>query len=136
MILADSSTNYPLLNAFLTILYLFLWILWIFILVRILMDIFRSPDLSGWGKAGWTILIIILPFLGAFIYLIARGGSMHTREVREAQQSQEAFRQYVKQTAAEGGSGTADELAKLAKLRDQGVLTEAEFNAQKAKLLV
>jgi hypothetical protein len=135
VIIAASGTDYPLLNAFLTILYLFLWILWIFILVRILLDIFRSADLSGWGKAGWTILIIILPFLGAFIYLIARGGEMHTREVRDAQQSQDEFRQYVQQTAAEG-TGTADELAKLAQLRDQGVLTEAEFNAQKAKLLV
>jgi hypothetical protein len=135
VIIAASGTDYPLLNAFLTILYLFLWILWIFILVRILTDVFRSSDLGGWGKAGWTILIIILPFLGSFIYLIARGGSMHTREVREAQQSQDAFREYVQQTAAEG-TGTADELAKLAKLRDQGVLSEDEFNAQKAKLLV
>ena len=131
LILAD-QWRFPLLNIFLTMLWFFLWILWIFLLVRIISDVFRSHDLSGWGKAGWTLFIIVLPFLGALMYLIFRGGSMHTREVQQAQNADEALRTYVRQTT---GAGTSDELAKLAALRDQGVLTPEEFAAQKAKLL-
>ncbi len=131
-VLADSQ-NYPLLNLFWTMFIFFIWILWIFLLFRIFIDIFRSRDLGGWGKAGWAIFVIILPFLGVLVYLIARGGSMHERDVKEAQAQQQAFDDYVKQTA--GSANSADELAKLASLRDQGVLSEAEFTAQKAKLL-
>lgn len=128
--LADSS--YPLLNVFWTMLWFFLWILWFFLLFRIFIDIFRSHDLGGWGKALWSIGIIILPFLGVLIYVIARGGGMHERDVKQAQQADEQMRAYVKDAAA---SGPSDEIAKLAALRDQGVLTDEEFNAQKAKLL-
>ncbi len=124
--------NFPLLNVFWTMLWFFLWILWIFLLVRILTDVFRSSDLNGWGKAGWSVFIIILPFFGVLTYLIVRGGSMHTRDVRQAQQSEEAFRSYVQQAAS---GGPSEELTKLAALRDRGVLTEEEFAAQKAKLL-
>jgi Short C-terminal domain/Phospholipase_D-nuclease N-terminal len=130
VILADSS--YPLLNLFWTFLWFFLWIVWLFLLFRIFGDIFRSHDLGGWGKALWSIGIIILPFLGVLIYVIARGGGMHDRDVKQAQQADEAMRAYVKDAA---GSGPSEELTKLAALRDQGVLTDAEFNAQKAKLL-
>jgi hypothetical protein len=129
-ILADSS--YPLLNVFWTMLWFFLWVLWFFLLFRVFGDIFRSHDLGGWGKALWSIGIIILPFLGILIYLIARGGSMHERDVQRAQQADEAMRAYVKDAA---GSAPSDEITKLAALRDQGVLTDAEFTAQKAKLL-
>ena len=131
-ILADSSSSYPLLNVFWTMLWFFLWVLWIFLLFRILTDVFSSHDLGGWSKALWTIFVIFLPFLGVLVYLIARGGSMHTRDVERAQQSEQAFRSYV-QDAATGG--VSEELTKLSALRDQGVLTNAEFNAQKAKLL-
>jgi hypothetical protein len=130
-ILADSS-NYPLLNIFWTMLEFFLWILWFFLLFRVIGDIFRSEDLSGWGKAGWSLLVIIFPFLGVLIYVIARGGDMHKRDVQRAQQADSVMRAYVKEAA---GTGPSDELAKLAALRDQGVLTDEEFNAQKAKLL-
>ena len=126
------SWNYPLANVFLTMLWFFLWILWIFLLIRIFIDIFRSSDLGGWGKAGWTIFVIILPFLGVLVYLIARGSSMQKRDIAQAQQADKAARAYIQQTA---GSGPADELTKLAALRDQGVLTADEFAAQKAKLL-
>ncbi len=126
--------NYPLLNLFWTMLYFFVWIVWIFLLIRIFTDIFRSSDLSGWGKAGWSILIIVLPFLGVLIYLIARGASMHTRDVKQAQANEAAFRSYVQETAATTTS-TAEELNKLAVLKQQGVLTDAEFEAQKSKLL-
>lgn len=130
-VLAD-SWNYPLLNVFLTMLWFFLWILWIYLVIRIFIDIFRSRDLGGWGKAGWTIFVIILPFLGVLVYLIARGGSMQKRDIAEAQQADEEARAYIRQTA---GTGPSDELTKLAALRDQGVLTADEFAAQKAKLL-
>jgi Short C-terminal domain/Phospholipase_D-nuclease N-terminal len=132
--LLAASTSYPLLNAFWTMLYLFIWILWIFLLIRIIMDIFRSEDLGGWGKAGWLIFIIILPFLGVFVYVIARGASMHRRDARQAQATDQAFRSYVQEAAAPAAS-SADEIAKLATLREQGVLTDAEFAAQKEKIL-
>ena len=131
LILADSF-SYPLLNVFWTILELFLWILWFFLLFRIIGDIFRSHDLSGWGKAGWSLLVIIMPFLGVLLYIIVRGGKMHERDVQAAKQNDAAMRAYLQQAV---GSGPSEELAKLAALRDQGVLTEEEFAAQKAKLL-
>jgi hypothetical protein len=126
--------SYPLLDAFWTLLWLFLWIIWIFILFRVIIDIFRSRDLGGWGKALWLIFVIILPFLGVFIYLIARGKEMGQRDAQEAQAQQQQFRAYVQETAAQSSS-PADQLGKLAELRDQGVITQAEFDQQKAKVL-
>jgi hypothetical protein len=113
-------------------LWFFLWIIWIIILFRVIFDIFRSQDLSGWGKAGWLILCIIVPFLGVFIYLIARGGKMQERDFRDAQAQDQAFRAYVQDAA---GGSSADELTKLADLKDKGVITEADFEQQKAKIL-
>lgn len=126
--------HYPLLDTFFTIMWFFLWILWIFLVVRIVFDIFASHDLSGWGKAGWTIFVVLLPFLGVFCYLIARGHSMQDRQRREAQAQDQAFRSYVRD-AAGSGDGSADELQKLADLRDRGVITESEFQQGKAKIL-
>jgi Short C-terminal domain/Phospholipase_D-nuclease N-terminal len=116
-------------------LWIFLFIIWIWLLIVVFGDIFRSRDLSGWGKALWTIGIIILPWLGVLIYLIARGGKMHERQIQAAQAQEQAFRQYVQETAATSGTNTADQLAKLADLRDKGVITEAEFQTEKAKAL-
>lgn len=127
--------HYPLLNLFWTMLWLFLWILWIFLLFRIILDIFRSDDMGGWGKAGWVIFIIILPFLGVLVYLIARGGSMHRRDVHAAQQADAATREYIRSAAGPSAKSSAEELQKLADLRDRGVLTAEEFDAQKAKIL-
>ncbi len=126
--------TYPLLDAFLTMMWLFLWILWIFLLVRILMDVFRSDDLGGWGKAGWTLFVVVLPFLGVLVYLIARGHHMSEREIHQAQAQEEQFRSYVRDVAHENG-GSADELAKLADLRDRGVITQAEFERGKENVL-
>jgi ABC-type multidrug transport system fused ATPase/permease subunit len=112
---------------------LFVFIIWFWLLIIIFTDIFRSRDIGGGAKALWVIFVIILPFLGIFVYLIARGGKMHERAAESAQQQQEALDQYIKQTA--GTSNTGDELAKLADLRDKGVITQEEFDAQKAKLL-
>jgi hypothetical protein len=97
-------------------------------------DIFRSHDMGGLAKALWVIFVVILPYLGLLIYLIARGGSMHERAVAQAQHQQKAFDSYMRQTAGSAG-GTADELSKLADLKSKGVITDAEFEAQKAKLL-
>jgi hypothetical protein len=127
----EAAQDYPLLNLFWTMLWLFLWILWIFLVIRIVMDVFRSDDLGGGAKAVWTIVIIVLPFLGVFVYLIARGSGMYAREAHEA--SARALDTYTQSTA--DTSSTAEELSKLAGLRDQGVLSQAEFDAQKTKLL-
>jgi ABC-type multidrug transport system fused ATPase/permease subunit len=129
------ASSYPLLDAFLTMLWIFLFIIWIWLLIIVFADIFRSQDLSGWGKALWVLGIIIVPWLGVLIYLIARGGKMHERQAQQAQAQEQAFRQYVQETAASSSGGSADELAKLADLRDKGVITDAEFQAQKTKLL-
>jgi ABC-type multidrug transport system fused ATPase/permease subunit len=128
------ASSYPILDAFLTMLYFFLFIIWIWLLIMVFVDIFRSRDLGGWGKALWAIFVIILPFLGVFVYLIARGGKMHERAAQQAAEQQAAFDDYVRQTA--GGSGdTASQLQKLADLKSQGVINDAEFEAQKSKLL-
>ena len=128
-----SSYSYPLLGAFWTIFEIFLWVLWIWILIYIFIDIFRSHDLSGWGKALWFIFVLFIPLIGVLVYLIVRGSSMHERAVKEAQQQDQAFRAYVQDAA--GSQSTADQLAKLAELRDRGVITPAEFEQQKAKIL-
>ena len=128
------ASTYPVLDAFLTMLCFFFFIIWIWLLIMVFIDIFRSHDLGGLAKALWVIFIIILPFLGVFVYLIARGGKMHERAAQEQQQQQQAFDDYVKQTAG-AGTSTADQLSKLADLKSQGVITDAEFDAQKAKIL-
>jgi hypothetical protein len=127
------GSSYPLLNAFWTILYFFVFFLWLMILFRVIWDIFRSHDLGGWGKAGWLLFILVLPFLGVFVYLIVRGGSMHERDVRVAQAENQAFRSWVQGPG--GGGSTADELAKLADLREKGVISDDEFDRAKSKLL-
>ncbi len=129
------ATNYPILDIFLTTLYFFLFIIWIWLLFMVFIDIFRSHDMGGWAKGLWVIFIIVMPYLGVLVYLIARGGKMHERAAQQAAREQKAFDQYVKQTAGTSSEGTADQLAKLADLKSQGVLTDAEFDAQKAKIL-
>jgi hypothetical protein len=129
-------TNYPLLDLFLSMLYFFLWILWILLLFWIILDIFRSRDLSGWGKAGWLIFIILLPLIGVLVYLIVRGGSMHERQAREVRAQDEAFRAYVRDAAGtDGHTSHADQLATLASLHDRGVLSDEEFQRAKASVL-
>jgi len=130
-----ASYQYPILDLFLTMLWFFLFVIWIWLLIMVFIDIFRSHDMGGFAKALWVIFIIILPFLGVFVYLIARGGKMHERAAQDAANQQKAFDDYVKQTAGTAGTSTADQLAKLADLKSQGVITDAEFDAQKAKIL-
>ena len=133
-------SNYPLLNVFWTMLEFFLWILWFFLLFKIINDLFRSHDLSGWAKAGWIILVIVLPFLGVLLYVIIRGRSMGERDREQAQQADAAFKQYVRQAAAApggagAGSSQVDELSRLADLKASGALTDEEFQKAKDKLL-
>jgi hypothetical protein len=129
------ASSYPVLDAFLTMLYFFLFIIWIWLLIMVFIDIFRSHDISGWVKALWLIFIIVLPFLGVFVYLVARGGKMHERAAEQAAQQQKAFDQYVRQAAGTPGATTADQISKLADLKSQGVITDAEFEAEKSKIL-
>jgi hypothetical protein len=124
--------TYPVLDAFVTILWFFLWVIWLVLVFRIILDIFRSHDMSGWAKALWLIFILILPFIGVVIYLIARGGKMHEHDVDAARAQDQAFRSYIRDAAA---PSQADELAKLASLKDSGALSEEEFQQQKAKIL-
>jgi putative oligomerization/nucleic acid binding protein/phospholipase D-like protein len=128
-----SSYSYPLLGAFWTVLEIFLWVLWIWIVIMIMIDIFRSRDLSGWGKALWFLFVLLIPLIGVLVYLIVRGGSMHERAVQQAQQQDKEFRAYVQDAA--GQQTSADQLAKLADLRDRGVITAQEFEREKAKVL-
>ena len=122
-------------QVFLSMLWFFLFFIWLWLLIAIFGDILRSQDLSGWGKALWTIFIVVLPYLGVFVYLIARGHKMHQR-ARDDEQAREAqFRQYVKGVAGSDGHSRADEVARLAELHDQGVLNDAEFDQAKAKAL-
>jgi hypothetical protein len=135
MSLAAASSNYPVLDIFWSILEFFLWVIWIWLLIWIFIDIFRSHDLSGWAKALWFLFVLIIPLVGVLVYLIVRGGSMHERSVRQVQQQDEAFKHYVQQAAASSPASTADQLAKLADLRDRGVITSDEFDREKQKLL-
>jgi ABC-type multidrug transport system fused ATPase/permease subunit len=132
MSLADSS-SYPLLNVFWSIFIFFLWVIWIWILIMVFIDIFRSHDLSGWAKALWFLFVLFIPLIGVLVYLIARGGKMHEHAARQAQQQDQEFRTSVQEAA--GSQSSADQLAKLADLRDQGVITGEEFEREKAKIL-
>ncbi|MET0712456.1 MAG: SHOCT domain-containing protein [Jiangellaceae bacterium] len=127
--------DYPLLNLFWTMLWFFLFVAWIYLLIVVVTDIFRSDDLSGWGKALWVLFVVIVPWLGILVYLIARGDKMSARAASDYQRRDEEMRAYVRDAASTSGASTADELTKLAALRDSGTITAAEFEQQKAKLL-
>jgi hypothetical protein len=121
-------------QVFWSMLWFFLFVVWIWLIVSIFTDIFRSPDLSGWQKAAWTIVLIILPYFGAFIYLIARGGSMNERAMEEARRRDEYVRGYVREVAGTTTS-PADQLTTLQNLKEQHVIDDQEFERLKAKLM-
>jgi hypothetical protein len=125
--------DYPLLGIFWSMLVFFLFFAWLILLFQVFIDIFRSDDMGGFAKALWAIFVIIVPFFGVFMYVVIRGKSMTERRMNDAKASEAARQAYVREVA--GSGGTADEVAKLAQLKDSGVLTEAEFQQQKAKLL-
>jgi hypothetical protein len=124
--------DYPILGLFWTMLIFFVWISWLMVLFNVVFDIFRSHDIGGWGKAGWTLLVLVLPLLGVLVYLLARGDGMTERQVAKVQAQQAEFDSYVRDVAS---SGVAEEIARLSELKDSGALTAEEFDRQKAKLL-
>jgi hypothetical protein len=133
MSLAAASTSYPLLNIFWTMFEFFLWVIWIWLIVMVVFDIFRSRDLSGWAKALWVLFVVVIPLIGVLVYLIARGGTMHERAAQRALGQDQEIRDFGQQYT---GPSSADQLATLADLRDRGVITADEFDREKAKVLV
>jgi Short C-terminal domain/Phospholipase_D-nuclease N-terminal len=125
------AADYPFLDVLWTLIIFFCWVAWIWIVITVFIDVFRRDDIGGWGKAGWVVFVIVLPFLGVLVYLIAQHDGMRERSVREATEQKQAFDQYVRETA--GGSAT--EIAKAKELLDSGAITQEEFDALKAKAL-
>ena len=128
------ASSYPLLDVFWTMLWFFAFFIWIYLLIMVLSDIFRSDDLSGWGKALWTIFVIILPLIGVLAYLIARGDSMQKRRAQAAEAARKQNEEYIRQAAGTSTSA-ATELSKLVELRDSGKISDAEFQSAKSKIL-
>ena len=122
-------------QVFWSMLWFFLFFIWIWLLIVVFSDIFRSRDLSGWTKALWTIFVIVLPYLGVFVYLIARGHKMQEHTLEAAKEQDAAFRQRVQDVTASSSASPAAEVAKLAELRETGVISDAEFQQAKAKAL-
>jgi hypothetical protein len=129
MLVADADL--PFLEVLWTMILFFAWIAWIWIAITCFIDIFRRHDISGWGKAAWVVFIIVLPFLGVLVYLIAQHDGMRERSVKQVQEQQAAFDKYVKETAG----GSAAEIAKAKELLDAGTISQDEYEALKAKAL-
>jgi hypothetical protein len=128
------AADYPFLNILWTMIIFFAWVIWIWMMIAILSDVFRRRDLSGWGKAAWTVLLIVLPFLGVLIYLISQHDGMAERNVKQAHVAQAEFDDYVKSVATNGG-GAAAEIEKAKNLLDSGAISQAEYDAIKVKAL-
>src|SRR4051794_12207132 len=129
MLLADFTLG----DALLTVIEIFLFVLYFWILITIFGDLFRDHEMSGWGKAGWVVFLFVIPFLGMLVYLIARGQGMRERAIKEQADMKKHMDQYVRETA--GGSSSVDELAKLHDLKEKGAISDTEFERAKAKLL-
>jgi hypothetical protein len=126
------AADYPFLDVFWSMIIFFFWVIWIWIVVTVLIDIFRRNDIGGFAKAMWVVFVVILPWLGVLIYLIAQHDGMRERSIKQAQQQKEQFDSYVREAAA---GGSADEISKAKQLLDSGAITQAEFEALKAKAL-
>jgi Short C-terminal domain/Phospholipase_D-nuclease N-terminal len=128
-----AANNYPFLDAIWTMVIFFCWILWFWLLFTIWADIFRRHDLNGWGKTGWLIFTIVLPFLGAFVYLISQNDGMQKRNIEQANAQRAQLDNYVRETA--GTAGAASEIETAKGLLDSGAITQAEFDTLKSKAL-
>jgi hypothetical protein len=128
-----AATDYPFLDVFWTILIFFLWVIWFWLLITVFADIFRRHDLSGWAKAAWVIFVIVLPYLGVFVYLITQGKHMAERNVRDRQAVEVQLDERIKSVA--GGGGAAAEIEKAKQLLDSGAITQAEFDTIKQRAL-
>ena len=129
------AADYPFIDVFWSMLIFFFWVIWIWILVTVLIDVFRRHDLSGWGKAAWALFMIVLPYLGVFIYLITQGKEMAERRASEVRESQASFDSYVRDVAGSGSAAPADQIAKAKELLDSGAIDQAEFEKLKQKAL-
>lgn len=130
------GAQYPFANAMWTMLVFFVWILWFWLLFTVFADVFRRHDISGWGKTGWLVFVILLPFLGVFVYLISQNDGMNQRNLERAQAQRRQFDEYVRDTAGGGsGGGAASQIEQAKGLLDSGAITQAEFDALKAKAL-
>ena len=129
------ATSYPLLDVFFTTLWIVGFVIWIWLVIAIFSDLFRDHEMSAGAKVLWILFVIFLPFIGVLVYLIARGGQMRKRAMEDAEAQDKATREYIRSVTSDGSKNTADELTKLAALRDQGVISQQEFEQQKAKLL-
>jgi hypothetical protein len=125
------AADYPFLDVLWTMIIFFCWVAWIWIVITVFIDLFRRHDIGGWGKAGWVVFVIVLPFLGVLVYLIAQHDGMRERSTKEAEAQKQAFDQYVR----DAGGGSAAEIAKAKELLDAGTITPEEFDALKAKAL-
>jgi hypothetical protein len=128
------AADYPFLDVFWTMLIFFFWVIWIWILVTVLIDVFRRHDIGGWGKTGWCVFVIILPYLGVFIYLITQGKGMAERRAEEISASQASFDSYVRDVAT-SESSPSDQIAKAKELLDSGAIDQTEFEALKRRAL-
>ena len=127
------AADYPFLDVFWTMLVFFAWVIWFWLLITVFADLFRRHDISGWGKAGWTLFVIVLPFLGVFVYLIAQGQHMAERKAQDVQASQAAFDDYVRQVKSD--ADPSEQIAKAKQLLDSGAIDAAEFEQIKRKAL-
>lgn len=128
------AADYPFLDILGTMLVFFGWVIWFWLLITVLSDVFRRHDISGWGKAGWTVLTIVLPLLGVLIYLIAQGKHMAERNVEGARRQQETLDQYIRETAG-ADRGPTEQISKAKQLLDSGAINQAEFEQMKRKAL-
>jgi len=128
-----AGSGYPLLDVFWTMFIFFAWVVWIWLLITIFMDLFSRDDISGWGKAGWTVFVLVLPFIGVFAYLITESKAMAERKLAQAKASQDSFDAYVKSVATT--TGGTEEISRAKDLLDSGAITTAEYEQIKAKAL-
>ena len=127
------ATDYPFLDILWTMLVFFGWVIWFWLLITVFGDLFRRHDISGWGKAGWTLFCIVLPFLGVLVYLGTQGKGMAERNLKNVEAAQAEMDQYVRETAGSGGASA--EIAKAKQLLDSGAISQAEFQQIKQKAL-
>jgi Short C-terminal domain/Phospholipase_D-nuclease N-terminal len=126
------AADYPFMDVLWSMIIFFFWVIWIWIVITVLMDVFRRHDIGGWAKAAWVIFVVVLPWLGVLVYLIAQHDGMRERSVKQAQAQQQAFDDHVREAA---GGGSVAEIAKAKELLDSGTISQAEFEAIKAKAL-
>ena len=129
------AADYPFIDIVGTMLIFFAWVIWFWILIRVLVDVFRRHDLSGFSKAGWTLFMIVLPFLGVLVYLIAHGKDMGQRDIEQARAAQAQFDEHVRSVAGSGPDGAAAQIAQAKNLLDGGAISQEEFERLKAKAL-